>query len=68
MYVRTRENYKVHGSEVCVCPLAEGVCPKVCVHEKFSIMKDGKYTNFNMAMNVVLLAVCSPIFRLCVSQ
>ena len=33
---------------------------------KFSILKDSKCTNFNMAMNVVLLAVCFHIFS-CVS-
>ena len=28
------------------------------VHEKFSILMDSKYTNFDMAMKVLLLAVC----------
>ena len=32
------------------------------VYAKFRIWECGKYTNFRMAMNVVLLAVCSPIF------
>ena len=41
------------------------------VHEKFSILEDSKYTNFDMAINVnrinvVLLVVCS-IFG-CVSE
>ena len=32
------------------------------VHVKFRILKYGKYIHFIMAMNMVLLAVCSPIF------
>ena len=32
------------------------------IHRKSSILKNGKCTNFNMVMNVVLLVVCSPIF------
>ena len=56
---------------VCVCSLTECVWMYVWgdvdVHEKFNISKDGKYTNFNMTMNVFSLAVCSPIF-VCVSE
>ena len=34
----------------------------VDVHVKFSILKDGEYTNFSMAIKIVLLSVCYPIF------
>ena len=34
----------------------------VDIHGRFSRLKIGKYTNFNMAMNIVLHAVCSPSF------
>ena len=37
------------------------------VHEKFSILKDGKYANFIRNMNVFSLAVNSPIFGCCVA-
>ena len=39
----------------------------VDIHQKFSILKNSKYTNFDIAMNVFLLVVCSPIFG-CMSE
>ena len=37
------------------------------VYEKLSSLKDGKYANFNMVVNVFSLAVCFPVFG-CVLQ
>ena len=52
-----------------VCLLAKRLYQHVLsdfdVHVNFRISKYGKYSNFIIAMNVVLLAVCSPIFRVC---
>ena len=67
--VCTRVNNEVKSSGVgplteCVWILFVGDSE---IHEKFSILKDYEYTNFDMAMNVVLLAVCSPIFD-CISE
>ena len=37
------------------------------VHEKFNILKDGKYTNSIMFINVFTLSVSSPIIGCCVA-
>ena len=49
------------------------VCVYVCVrnnvevHEKFSSLKKDKYTNFDKAITMLLLAVISPIFSCCIT-
>ena len=63
------KNVSVRRLNICVCV---HVWSNVEVHEKVSILKDHKYTNFDMAMNVFLRDICSPISRLqvwsCVQQ
>ena len=62
----------VYASEIkstlqrSMCILA-GWMYEVNVYEKFSILKNIIYTNFDMAMYIVLHAVCFPIFY-CVLQ
>ena len=42
------------------------VVDDVEVHEKFSRLKDGKYTKINTTMNAFSLTLSSPIFGCCV--
>ena len=52
---------------MCVCVCVCVVIDDVEVHEKLSILKDGKCTHFDIAKNVLPLAVGSPIFGCCVA-
>ena len=56
-------NEKVHSSKVSLHWLVECVYMRgdVNIHVKFRISKYGKYTNFIIAMSVVLLAACPSI-------
>ena len=54
-----------------MCPPADSMCVYVIgnvdVHEKFSILKGGKYINFIKTINVFSLVVSSPMVRCNVS-